>query len=149
MPSTSLKVPSLKTSREAQEALRLLSGLGRRGQTSLIQVRSGGEGAQVLVAVPCDAFELLLEVLGQMAHGNAVTIMPVHAELTTQQAAALLNVSRPHVVALLQEGKIPHRMVGTHRRIRLADLIDFTASRPPGRSPESRSRRSSLDRRTV
>jgi excisionase family DNA binding protein len=125
MPASSLKIPSRKTAREAQEALRLLSGLGRRETPPPIRLLTAGTEAEIAVSVPGDAFELLLEVLGQMAKGNAVTVMPLHGELTTQQAADLLNVSRPHVVALLEEGKIPHRMVGTHRRIRVADLIDF------------------------
>ncbi|WP_394825944.1 helix-turn-helix domain-containing protein [Pendulispora albinea] len=127
MQTNALKVPSRRDSQEAQEALRLLNGLRRQKQHKLprVRIRPEGSHADVAVALPMEAFELFLEILGQMANGNAVTIIPVHAELTTQQAAELLNVSRPHVVALLEQDKIPHRMVGTHRRIRVADLIEF------------------------
>src|SRR5688572_17401851 len=125
MQTSALKLPTPKVAAEAKTALRLLSGLPRRKTSRTVQVRPEGESRDVSVTVPREAFELFLEVLGQMANGNAVTIVPVHAELTTQQAADMLNVSRPYLVTLLDEGKIPFRMVGTHRRVRVADLLEY------------------------
>ena len=117
-------------------------GLPRRKSSRTVQVHPDGDGRSVSVAVPREAFELFLEVLGQMANGNAVTIVPVHAELTTQQAADLLNVSRPFLVSLLDEGKIPFRLVGTHRRVRVADLVEY-------RRKDDASRKTVLDELTA
>jgi excisionase family DNA binding protein len=84
----------------------------------------GGDPDDTL-SVPRSAVELLARVLAHMAAGQAVSVVPAHAELTTQQAADLLNVSRPYLIGLLDEGKIEYRKVGKHRRVRADSLMDY------------------------
>jgi excisionase family DNA binding protein len=81
------------------------------------------------VELPTSALRLLMDILAELANGNAVKIVPVHAELTTQEAADLLNVSRPHLVKLLEDGALPFHKTGRHRRVRFADLMQFKAAR--------------------
>lgn len=121
-------IPTERTSKLAQDALAALRGLPRRGSSRELRVMLQ-QGKAVEATVPREAFELFLEVLGQLANGHAVTIVPVRAQLTTQEAADLLNVSRPHVVQLLESGEIPFTKVGTHRRIRAADVMAYRAKR--------------------
>ena len=77
------------------------------------------------ISIPASAFRLLNSILTEMAKGNAVTLIPVHAELTTQQAADILNVSRPFLIEQLEKGVIPYRKVGTHRRVMFKDLMEY------------------------
>jgi len=77
------------------------------------------------VSIPTSALRLLLDVLTEIGQGNAVSIIPIHAELTTQEAADVLNVSRPFLVQLLEKGDIPFHKIGTHRRVRYQDVIAY------------------------
>jgi excisionase family DNA binding protein len=77
------------------------------------------------ISIPVTAFRLLNGILIEMAKGNAVTLIPVHAELTTQQAAQILNVSRPFLIEQLEKSVIPYRKVGTHRRVMFKDLMEY------------------------
>lgn len=72
---------------------------------------------------------LLIELLGHVGRGDAVTLVPVHQMLSTQQAADILNVSRPHLISLLEKVSIPHVLVGRHRRIRAEDLFAYKQQR--------------------
>lgn len=77
---------------------------------------------------------ILRQLLEPLARGEPVRIFPLEAELSTQQAAEILGVSRPHLIRLLEEGKIPHRKVGTHRRVQAKDVFDYLeASKKRGR----------------
>jgi excisionase family DNA binding protein len=108
----------------ARETGRRLANHVRTRQHLRIRIMDDDQAGDIL-SLPASAVRLLLDILTEMAQGNAITLIPVHVELTTQQAADLLNVSRPHLVGLLEDGKIPYRKVGTHRRILFEDLMAY------------------------
>lgn len=121
----------------AREAYRLLSERrdGRR-KLRLRVVTADGRGPTV--DLPSAAVSGLLTILERIAGGHRPGILPVEAELTTQQAAELLNVSRPYLVRLLDQGAIPSRKVGSHRRVLAADVTAYKAR-------EAERRRAALD----
>ena len=112
-------VPSEADRKLAAESSRILSR--RRAEAELRIRLDNGD----VLTLPRAAARMLSHLLTEMSHGNAVTLIPVHAELTTQEAADYLNVSRPFVVRLLESKSIPFRKVGTHRRIRFHDLQEY------------------------
>jgi excisionase family DNA binding protein len=109
------------------QSSRVLASLtNSHSPTQKITVESES-GKQESLLIPAVAYELLIDILSQISQGNAVTLVPVQAELSTQQAANLLNVSRPYLIKLLKSEEIPHRKVGKHRRILVQDLYQYKA----------------------
>lgn len=120
-------MPSANDVELARNSSRVLASLNLKKTNTIDIFLETGNHHHNSVTLPLSAFNLLVNVLTQMAEGNAVTLIPVHAELTTQEAANLLNVSRPFLIRLLEEKKIPFRKVGTRRRVLFQDLMDYKA----------------------
>jgi len=98
--------------------------LNKKSERLEFEISDTGE----VITIPRKALKLLTVVLSNMTEGRGSSLLSVDAELTTQQAADFLNVSRPRVVQLLDNEKIYYKMVGTHRRILLEDLLKYQAS---------------------
>ncbi len=116
--------PNATEASTAREAGKRLAAHVEAARDLEIRVVVDGRTKDAVALTPAVA-RLLVEILNATGEGNAVSVIPVHAELTTQQAADLLNVSRPFLIQLLLDRKLPYRTVGTHRRIRYRDLVDF------------------------
>lgn len=120
-PLLSPVLPTRQESELARTSSRLLAACIGHGETARLRVIDG----QDEIEVPVAALRLLVDILANMAQGNAISVVPIHAELTTQQAADFLGVSRPHLVGLVDRNEIPHHKVGTHRRIYFRDLLEY------------------------
>lgn len=108
----------------AKETSRVLASRLRKNRPMRLRILDDASREETL-KLPASSVRLLLRILEETARGNAVTLVPVHAELTTQEAADMLNISRPSLIQLLDEGKIEFRRVGTHRRVRFEALMQF------------------------
>jgi len=121
-----LELPGSEEVILAKAASRKLIGLPEHKP---IIIKSSTRESSDAIELPPTAVRLLIDLLEQMSQGNAVTIIPVQAMLTTQQAADLLQVSRPFLVGLLERGDIPFTKIGTHRRISVVDLLNHKKNR--------------------
>jgi excisionase family DNA binding protein len=110
-------IPSDEDAKLATEASRVLA----KNPGAELKVQVNNE----TMVLPRAARHLLSHLLTEMSRGNAVTLIPVHAELTTQEAADYLNVSRPYLIQLLESGKIKYHKTGTHRRVKFVELEEY------------------------
>lgn len=94
------------------------------GESQQLQV-IGHDGKSHRVEIPSSALKLLVEVLTQLGQGNSVNIMPIHAELTTQEAADMLNMSRPTFIKLLDSSQLPYTRKGNRRKVAFVDVMDY------------------------
>jgi excisionase family DNA binding protein len=113
--------PSEEERQMAAESSRLLAALIGSGKEAKIRIIDD----ETDITVPVSAMRMLVDILAHMAEGEAMALIPQHAELTTQQAADFLNVSRPFFVKLLEEGRLDFHKVGSHRRVYFRDLVTY------------------------
>jgi excisionase family DNA binding protein len=109
-----------KLARESSEKLAVHLG---RSKGLRLEVKSGTASEELML--PSSVLRLLVRLLAEVGQGHGVALTPLRADLTSQQAADILNVSRPHLVKLLDQGAIPSHKVGTHRRVRTEDLLAY------------------------
>jgi excisionase family DNA binding protein len=132
---TVIESPTVQDQRVARESLVLFNKAidGSQSEGIRIQIQAGDATSRpaqqppLSVVIPAKALHLLAVILSNMAQGKAISLVPSDAEVTTQQAADRLGMSRPHLVKLLEEGVIPFKKVGSHRRVRLEDLLAYEA----------------------
>lgn len=119
-----VKLPPERVAAAAHALTRVRSYLASHQDLTQINV-TVEDGEREPLALPREAVELLAGMLAHLGAGRAVSVVPSDAELTTQQAADMLNVSRPFLIGLLEAGEIDYRTIGTHRRITASSLLEY------------------------
>ena len=122
-----LEEPHQPTQREIAAASDAARALARVDGSRPVRLQVEGEEAASFT-LPTGVFATLVKMLAEIGNGNAVTVVPVLAELTTTQAAHLLNVSRPHLIKLIDRGELNHKMVGTHRKLLARDVLTYQSN---------------------
>lgn len=115
--------PSPRDAAIARVSGQALSRFVRRNRPLTVRVIDAQQ--EQPIELPAGAVTMLMDILESMAAGLGITLIPENAELTTVEAAEVLNVSRPYVIKLLEDGRIPYRKVGKHRRMRMEDVMAF------------------------
>lgn len=126
------RIPTVEESRSASQAAAIFAKALEGKPRGPLQVSRGG--SDDLVELPPSIAEMVVDLLSHIARGEMVALVSPEAELTTQQAADLLNVSRPHLTKLLEANEIPFHRVGSHRRVHARDLFAFKARRDARRA---------------
>lgn len=126
------QMPSASDRQIANQLRRMLAA--QKSGEATLRVREPETKKPVEVTLTPAMSDIFLELLRHIGSGHAVTLVPIQEMLTTQQAADLLNVSRPHLIKLLEQETIPHTFVGRHRRIKAEDIFDYKAKRDEERS---------------
>lgn len=123
--SINYQIPTQEEAAKAAQSRRQLVALLGKGDYAKLRLYDGDKELQV----PVTAIHFLVEILDAMSRGEAVSILPINKELTTQEAANLLNVSRPYLVQLLEQSELPYHKVGVRRKVLLKDLMDYKKKR--------------------
>ena len=120
------KIVHMPTQTEVEQAKEASRTLSKYADVDRVQLSlRGSNGEMDDMVLPGHVLQLLLDVLSEISKGNAISLIPYHQEVSTQEAANLLNVSRPYLVGLLEQGEIPFRKVGAHRRVLLEDVMNY------------------------
>lgn len=123
---TAQNVVHLPTQAEVEQAKISSRTLSKYADVDRVQLSlRGSNGESDDLVLPGHVLQILLDVLSEMSKGNAISLIPHHQEVSTQETANLLNVSRPFLVGLLEKGEIPFRKVGAHRRVLLTDVLAY------------------------
>jgi excisionase family DNA binding protein len=129
------QIVELPTSQEielAKESSRTLAKYANQERVTLKITGEDGQSEDIIL--PGHIMAMLLKISTEMSQGKAISLIPINAELTTQEAANMMNVSRPYLVKLLEQKTIPFHKVGTHRRIYLKDLLTYMEENDKARS---------------
>lgn len=127
------RLPSAREQELANQLRRIVASRAASGAEQTLSI-SNEAGQRAEIVLTSGLSRLLMELLRHIGSGDAVTLVPVSQMLTTQQAADILNVSRPYLISLLDRGEVQHTLVGRHRRIRAEDLFAYKRRRDDERA---------------